>query len=272
MNIKFWGVRGSIPTPGKDFVKYGGNTSCVEINVDSNTIIFDMGSGLVNLGNHLIKKNINNFDILVSHFHYDHTCGLPFFMPAYNKAFNFSIRSGAFSSRKKTIDVLKKQISSPSFPITINKFKANITYKDFEIEKDFLLKDSIKVRTISLNHPDGATGYRIENKSKSVCYITDHEHEIRKKNKKLMRFLWETDVLIYDSTYDDNNFKDYIGWGHSTWQEAIRLAQECKIKNLFIFHHNPENNDKVLDAIQFKCSKINKNYLVAKEDMLFKVI
>ena len=147
MNIKFWGVRGSIPTPGKDFVKYGGNTSCVEINVDNNTVIFDMGSGLVNLGNHLIKKNIKNFDILVSHFHYDHTCGLPFFMPAYNKAFNFSIRSGVFSTRKKTIDVLKKQISSPSFPITINKFTANITYEDFEIEKDFLLPSPALFRT-----------------------------------------------------------------------------------------------------------------------------
>jgi phosphoribosyl 1,2-cyclic phosphodiesterase len=271
MNIRFWGVRGSIPTPGKSFVKYGGNTSCVEINAGKNTIILDMGSGLVNLGTYLIKKNIKNFDILVSHFHYDHTCGLPFFMPAYNKEFSFSIRSGLSKNRKKTLDVLKKQISSPSFPITIDKFMANIIYDDFEIEKEFLIQDNIKVKTISLNHPDGATGYRIENKNKSVCYITDHEHELSKKNEKLMSFLWKSDVLIYDSTYDDNNFKDYIGWGHSTWQEATRLAQACKIKNLFIFHHNPENNDKVLDAIQSKCSNINERYIVAQEDMFFKL-
>ena len=140
MNIRFWGVRGSIPTPGKSFVKYGGNTSCVEINAGNNTIILDMGSGLVNLGTYLIKKNIKNFDILVSHFHYDHTCGLPFFMPAYNKEFSFSIRSGLSKNRKKTLDVLKKQISSPSFPITIDKFMANIIYDDFEIEKEFFIQ------------------------------------------------------------------------------------------------------------------------------------
>ena len=217
MEIKFWGVRGSIPTPGDRFVKFGGNTSCVELNVNDQVIIFDMGSGLMNLGNHLLKNNIKKFDILVSHFHYDHTCGLPFFSPAYNKDYEFSIRAGIEKTRSKTLEVLKKQISSPSFPITIDQFLAKIKFYDFQIGKDFYIND-LKIRTISLNHPDGAVGYRVECNEKSICYVTDHEHDIKNKNKTLLHFLRNADVLIYDSTYDDNNFKNFVGWGHSTWQ------------------------------------------------------
>ncbi len=270
MRIKFWGVRGSIPTPGNSFVKYGGNTSCIELNFEDQTIIFDMGSGLVNLGNYLLEKSIKQFDILVSHFHYDHTCGLPFFAPAYIKGFNFSIRAGNEKTRSNTLEVLKKQISSPSFPITVDKFLANIKYLDFEIEEDFFIGKA-QIKTVKLNHPNGATGYRVRFDNKSVCYITDHEHEINNQNQKLISFLKEADVLIYDSTYDDDSFENYIGWGHSTWQEAVRLAKECNIKNLFIFHHNPENDDEKMDEIQNKCSAINKNYLVAKEGMFINI-
>ena len=266
MEIKFWGVRGSIPTPGDKFIKFGGNTSCVELNVNDQIIIFDMGSGLMNLGNHFLKNNIKKFDILVSHFHYDHTCGLPFFTPAYNKDCEFSIRSGIEKTRSKTLEVLKKQISSPSFPITIDQFSAKIKFYDFEIGKDFYI-NNLKIRTTSLNHPDGAVGYRVEDNEKSICYVTDHEHDIKNKNKMLLDFLRNADVLIYDSTYDDNNFKNFVGWGHSTWQEATRLAKECNINKLFIFHHNPENDDNKMEQIENICKKIDNNFIVAKEGM-----
>ena len=265
MNIKFWGVRGSIPTPGKQFTKFGGNTSCVEISIGDQTIIFDMGSGLKDLGNSIVKRKIKNFNIFISHFHYDHTCGLPFFSPAYAPDYNFSISSAKLRTRRETKDVLKQQISSPSFPLTIDNFSANIEYKDFDIEKDFIISKNIKVKTIKLNHPDGATGYRLESNNKSICYVTDHEHELNNKNDKLIDFLQGADALIYDSTYDDDEFSKYVGWGHSTWQEAVRLAQVSNVKKLFIFHHNPENNDKIMNKIEKKCLQINKNYMVAIE-------
>ena len=270
MRIKFWGVRGSIPTPGKKFAKFGGNTSCVELHVDNKIIVFDMGSGLVNLGDHLLKKNIKKFDILLSHFHYDHTCGLPFFKPAFNKDFQFTIRSGIEKTRNKTLEVLKKQISSPSFPITVNEFSAKIKYCDFKIGKDFYI-NKIRVKTVQLNHPNGAVGYRVEHNKKSICYITDHEHNIKKRNRNLLDFLKNADVLIYDSTYDDKHFKNYIGWGHSTWQEATRLAKECNIKKLFIYHHNPENDDNKMKFIESACKKIDNNFIVAKEGMFFNI-
>ena len=132
MNLKFWGVRGSIPTPGIEYAKYGGNTSCVELSIGDRMIIFDMGSGLKGLGTSIVKRKIKKFDILVSHFHYDHTCGLPFFEPAYAKEFEFTIRSAKIKTRKETRDVLSEQMRSPSFPITIDNFSANIEYKDFQ--------------------------------------------------------------------------------------------------------------------------------------------
>ena len=270
MQIKFWGVRGSIPTPGDNFVKFGGNTSCVQINVNNQVLIFDMGSGLVNLGNDLLKNGIKKFDILVSHFHYDHTCGLPFFSPAYDKHCEFSIRSGIEKTRNNTLDVLNNQISAPSFPITLDQFVAQIQYKDFSIGKDFFI-GSVRIKTTSLNHPDGAVGYRVEYEDKAVCYITDHEHIINTKNQSLIEFLKNADALIYDSTYDDDSFSKYVGWGHSTWQEATRLSKECNIKNLFIFHHNPENNDSRMEEIESLCRKISKSYIVAKEGMFINI-
>ncbi len=270
MKIKFWGVRGSIPTPGKKFSKFGGNTSCVELSVNNRIIIFDMGSGIVNLGNHILKNNIKKFDILLSHFHYDHTCGLPFFKPAFNKNFKFTIRSGIEKTRSKTLEVLKKQISSPSFPITVNEFSAGIKYCDFKIGRDFYI-DKLKVKTILLNHPNGAVGYRVQYDEKAVCYITDHEHDLKKKNKNLLNFLKNADVLIYDSTYDDKDFINYVGWGHSTWQEATRLANECNIKKLFIFHHNPDNDDRKMDYIESASKKMSNNFLVAKEGMFINI-
>lgn len=271
MKINFWGVRGSLPTPGADFNKYGGNTSCVELEVNGKTIIFDMGSGMKNLGNYLIKKNIKNFTILISHFHYDHTCGLPFFGPAYDPNTKFKVFSGILPTRSKTLKVLDSQISSPSFPITIKDFNAEIKYKDFEVGKEFLLDEGLIIKTMRLNHPDGAVGYRVEHKDKSVCYITDHEHQVGVVNHELVNFVKNSDALIYDSTYDDKQFDAYIGWGHSTWQEGGRLAERAAVKKLFIFHHNPDNDDKKMSEIELLSRQTNKNFFVAKEGMCVKI-
>ncbi len=267
MEVFFWGVRGSIPTPGQAFSTYGGNTSCVEIRFKNNSLIFDMGSGLKNLGDSIIKRKINNFDILLSHFHYDHTCGLPFFKPAFIEDYNFTLRSG----RKDMLDVLNSQICSPSFPITIKEFKANIQYKDFKIGESFFINDNIKIKTLALNHPDGATGYRVDYEGKSLCYITDHEHKVNTVNDKLIQFIKNSDILIYDSTYRDEEFSNYIGWGHSTWQEGARLLNRSNVKKYFIYHHNPDNKDFVMKEIEEQSKLVGENIIVAKEGMCVKI-
>lgn len=267
MEVIFWGVRGSIPTPGREFSVYGGNTSCVEIRINNEILIFDMGSGLKNLGDSLIERKINNFDIFLSHFHYDHTCGFPFFKPAFNPNINFNIRSG----RKDMFQVIDGQISSPSFPITLKEFVANISYDGFHIGEEIIIKDNIKVLTLPLNHPDGAVGYRIEYKDKAVCYITDHEHTENVRNEKLINFVSNSDLLIYDSTYRDEEFAGYKGWGHSTWQEGFRLSKYSKTKKYVIFHHNPDNKDNIMKEIEEEASLISNNIVVAKEGMSVKI-
>ena len=267
MEVFFWGVRGSIPTPGKDYYIYGGNTSCVEIRLNNHSLILDMGSGLKNLGESLIKRKLNNFDILISHFHYDHTCGLPFFKPAFLKDFNFSLWSG----RRDIVNILNAQISSPSFPITISEFNANIKYKSFNVGESFHLNQNTKIKTYPLNHPDGAVGYRVENNNKSLCYITDHEHIIDIKNQGLLNFINNCDVLIYDSTYKDEEFNKYIGWGHSTWQEGYRMSMYSNVKKYFVFHHNPDNKDKDMEVIEKESKLLGNNIIVAKEGMCVKL-
>ena len=271
IEIIFWGVRGSIPTPGTKFSKYGGNTSCIELILGQKTIILDMGTGIKSLGDSLVARNINNFDILLTHFHYDHTCGLPFFKPAYDKAAHFSIRAANIKSRGKISDVLNKQMSSPSFPINTNLFAANIDYIDFKLNKDFSIKNDIVIKTIELNHPDGATGYRVEYEGKSVCYITDHEHVINKNNKNLENFVKGTDILIYDSTYTDSEFEKFIGWAHSTWQAGARLAEKADVGNFCIFHHNPDNDDRAMDNINLEATKLNPKNIVSREGMKIKI-
>ncbi|MDC3023988.1 MBL fold metallo-hydrolase [Alphaproteobacteria bacterium] len=267
MEVFFWGVRGSIPTPGKSFEVYGGNTSCVEVRIKDHILIFDMGSGLKNLGDSLLLRKENNFDIFLSHFHYDHTCGLPFFKPSFNPNINFNIRSG----RPDMIEVLESQISSPSFPITIEEFKANINYSNFKVGEELTVKDDIIISTIPLNHPDGAVGYRVEYKNKAICYITDHEHEVNNKNEKLIAFVSNSDLLIYDSTYRDEEFESFKGWGHSTWQEGARLSNYANVKKYAIFHHNPDNKDDVMKEIEKEANLMEQNILVAKEGMSVKI-
>ena len=167
--------------------------------------------------------------------------------------------------------VLGAAISRPSFPITLKEFKANIKYDNFKVGDIITIKDNIKIFTLSLNHPDGAVGYRLEYDNKAVSYITDHQHEENVKNEKLINFITNSDLLIYDSTYKDEEFENYKGWGHSTWQEGVRLSNYSKIKKYAIFHHNPDNKDDVMKEIEKEAKLISNNIMVAKEGMSVKI-
>ena len=168
------------------------------------------------------------------------------------------------------LEIIKSQVRK-KFPITLKEFVANISYDSFHVGEEIIIKDNIKVLTLPLNHPDGAVGYRIEYKDKAVCYITDHEHEENVKNEKLINFVSNSDLLIYDSTYRDEEFVGYKGWGHSTWQEGFRLSKYSKIKKYVIFHHNPDNKDNIMKEIEEEASLISNNIVVAKEGMSVKI-
>ena len=264
--VKFWGVRGSIACPGANHIRYGGNTSCLEISCGGEKIIFDAGTGMRNLGHWLLKKNIKRATILMSHTHWDHISGFPFFAPAFHPEYEFEIMAGHLRSDLNIRNVFSGQMTHPFFPVPLEVMKAKVSYTDFKAGEDLNLSPRIKIKTAMLNHPDGATGYRIEHRGKSLCYVTDTEHMIGTPNQSILALIEGADLVIYDSTYTDKEFPAKIGWGHSTWQEGVRLCKAANVKSLAIFHHDPEHEDRFLDELEAEVRQTWSGAFLARED------
>ncbi|MDA0780714.1 MAG: MBL fold metallo-hydrolase [Rickettsiales bacterium] len=258
--VKFWGVRGTVPVPGKNTIKYGGNTSCVELMCNKRQIIFDAGTGIVPLGN---QTDNYHTDILMSHTHLDHISGFPFFKPLHTPDSMVSIWAGHLKPENTVKKAMGHLMMSPVFPLALQDVQSRVLFNDFMagemlLNKGFQ-KDGITIDTLPLNHPDRATAYRVEFNNKSVCYVTDVEHEIDSIDHSLVKFIEDADVFIYDSTYDDNNFDKYKGWGHSTWQQGARLADAAHVKNFIAFHHDPNATDEDLDKRAEELKGYRKN-------------
>jgi phosphoribosyl 1,2-cyclic phosphodiesterase len=271
MRVKFWGVRGSIATPSADHMKYGGNTSCVEVVVNDRIIILDAGTGVRLLGNCLMERNIKDYLFLQTHTHWDHINGFPFFCPIYNENVNIEIMAGHLSKSGGIKKVLSSQMCQPTFPVPFAELAANISFTDFEAGDSFSLGDGIFVRTAPMKHPDGGTGYRIECEGNSLCYITDTEHTIGQPDQDILDLIEGADLVIYDSTYTDEEYPKFAGWGHSTWQEGIRLCQAANVGQLAIFHHDPSHDDAFMDKVADEAYKCWPHAFVAREGMTVEV-
>jgi len=265
--VKFWGVRGSIPCPGRSYQRYGGNTCCVELRCGDHTIIFDAGTGIRPLGNELAKNKSLDSDIFFSHAHLDHISGFPFFAPAFNPRNKFRIWSAVFDQQIPMKEVFAKLTASPMFPVSFEIFNAHFDFKTFEPGDRIKLKDGIELATVRLNHPQGATGYRVEFAEKSVCYITDTEHKQGEIDHDIKELIKGADIVIYDATFTDEQYPNYAGWGHSTWQEGVKLCNAASAERLVIFHHDPGNDDIAMDEISQKAEQSRPGTLVAMEGM-----
>jgi phosphoribosyl 1,2-cyclic phosphodiesterase len=213
--LKFWGVRGSIACPSANHIAFGGNTSCIEIAAGGERIICDAGTGIRNLGHWFLRKDVHKAIILMSHTHWDHINGFPFFSPAFRKDRSFNIMAGHLYDTGGIRSVLAGQMANPTFPVPLEAMRASMTFEDFKAGDSFSLGKSnqIKVRTAPLNHPNGATAYRIEYAGKSLCYVTDTEHVIGKPDQNVLGLIEGADLVIYDSTYTDKEFPNHLGWG-----------------------------------------------------------
>ncbi len=265
--VKFWGVRGSIATPGARYIAYGGNTSCVELSLGGQRVILDAGTGIRNLGHWLLRKNVKHAFLLLSHTHWDHINGFPFFTPAYRKDCHLDIMSGHLKEKGGVRNILSSQMTEPTFPVPLEMMSAKMVFEDFSAGDSFALVRGIKVSTARLNHPDGATGYRIDYRGSSLCYITDTEHVIGQPDENILGLIAGADYVIYDSTYTDREFPAKIGWGHSTWQEGLRLCRAADAKRLAIFHHDPDHEDPFMERLEAEASATWQHATVAREYM-----
>ena len=193
--VKFWGTRGTVACPGPNHLAFGGNTSCVEVAMGGRRVIFDLGTGVRNLGKWFMRKQQRSATVLMSHTHWDHIQGFPFFQPAFAEGYSFKIMAGHLSAGLPIQNVLAGQMTHPFFPVPIDIMKAKIEFEDFRAGDTFMLSNDIKVRTAPLNHPDGATGYRLEYQGRSLCYITDTEHTPGKPDQNILGLVEGADLM-----------------------------------------------------------------------------
>lgn len=269
--VRFWGVRGSIPCPGPETKAYGGNTSCLEVHCGDHTVILDGGSGMRPLGVHLMSKGTLNADIFYTHTHLDHVVGFPFFIPFFNPKNKFRLWAGHLMPDYTLRGVLEMMLTPPLFPVPLDIVQAELTFKDFPAGETLEPRAGVVVKTRALNHPNNATGYRIEFKGHSLCYITDTEHTEGKRDEKIVELIRGSDVFIYDATYTDEEYPRFKTWGHSTWQEGARLAEAAGVKTYVIFHHDPSHNDAFMDKVAADAEKARAGSVVAKEGMIIKL-
>lgn len=249
--IGFWGVRGTLPVPGEQSVIYGGNTSCVSLEFPrGNFFVFDAGTGIKVLSDRLMARENppTTIKIFISHPHWDHINALPFFMPLYIQGNDVEI-CGPSHGDITMQEMISGQMDGIHFPINTKEFSARVLYRELK-EEEFDI-DGIAVRTILLNHPGHCLGYRVRYRDRSISYITDNElfpkdtpyfneHHV----ERLTEFLRDSDVLITDSTYTPEEYRNKIGWGHSSVEQVVKIADRAKVKDLFLFHHDPAQSDK----------------------------
>jgi phosphoribosyl 1,2-cyclic phosphodiesterase len=270
--VHFWGVRGSIACPGQSTVRYGGNTSCIEVRVAGHRLIFDGGTGLRVLGQSLLSQMPLEAHLFFTHSHWDHIQGFPFFVPAFVKSNLFHIY-GAVAPNGSTIEQrLNDQMLHPNFPVPLQIMGANLKFYDLEIGESVRLSEGeILVENALLNHPGEAVGYRVNWGNHAVAYVTDTEHYPDRLDDNVLWLARDADVLIYDSTYTDEEYHSQhsskVGWGHSTWQEAVKVAKAANVKKLVIFHHDPLHDDNFMDQVKAETAQQFPNSLVAWEGL-----
>jgi phosphoribosyl 1,2-cyclic phosphodiesterase len=263
--IRFWGVRGSLPVAELDTLRVGGNTSCVEVRCGERVLLLDAGSGVMQAGRALASEGIREFDLFLSHSHYDHIIGLPFFEPVFIEGARMTIWSGHLWGKMSTDDMVNQFMRPPYFPIGPGACCANLAYHDFRAGDVLDVHPGIAIRTTSLNHPGGAVGYRIDQAGRSLAYLTDTEHKPGTIDQQLADFIVNCDLVIYDCTFIEEEMPRYEGFGHSSWQQGVKLCMAANAKRFAIFHHALYRTDDELDAIEADAKAVFPGAFVARE-------
>jgi phosphoribosyl 1,2-cyclic phosphodiesterase len=270
MKVKFYGVRGSLPVCGREFERFGGNTTCIRILREkvNRIAIVDAGTGIRNLGKEIIRAGLSQqiINILFTHFHWDHIQGLPFFPPAYNPNQKIGILA---TGRKGKINNLKEiftlQMQEDYFPVHLDSMGAQFEFLTYG-DKETLFGAVVTTVAQHHLHAGGSYGLRVEDESVSLVICTDVEH-INGIDPNIVNLARGADLLIHDGQYTTEEYKKFKGWGHSSWEDAVKVAVQANVKQLIITHHDPDHNDDFLDGLEKECQSIFPNSLFAKEGM-----
>lgn len=244
----FWGVRGSIPTPGPQTARIGGNTSCVEVVCDRTRVVFDAGTGLRLLGAKVAPEKPLTLHLFFSHVHWDHIQGFPFFAPAFVPG-NTLHMYGAANSRGTIESAMAGQMEFPNFPVKLNQLASDLVFHDITPGDVIELEGGVVVRSAPGTHPGGVLAYRVDYDGGSVVYATDTEHHPSQIDRRLVELAMDADLLIYDSMYTPEEYdgrhdgRSRVGWGHSTYLEGARIAEAARVSKYVLFHHDPEQSD-----------------------------
>jgi phosphoribosyl 1,2-cyclic phosphodiesterase len=257
MIIRCWGSRGSIPVSGKEYLHYGGNTTCLEIRTKNDDIlIIDAGSGIRELGNFLLAEDRHDYTLLMTHAHWDHIMGFPFFKPIYSPKTQINVCGCPFAQTSLK-EMFSRLMAPPNFPVNFDAIHARITYDDTCVETYRI--GSMIITPIPLSHPNQGNGYKFEEDGKSFVFLTDNElgfqHEGGLQYQDYLDFSRGADLLIHDAEFGEEEYKKTRGWGHSVYKDALQLAIEAGVKELGLFHHNQERFDTAVDATVNECRK-----------------
>jgi len=273
LQVRFWGVRGSTPTPARQNLRYGGNTSCLEVRTGrGNLFIVDCGTGFRQLGQALeqeFKRRPIQARIFLSHYHWDHIQGIPFFTPLYHERNRFLFHGFPFQAESVQA-ALEGQMANPYFPVKMDVMQAQRHIFAME-EEDHVHYDDLVITSRRLHHPQGCLGFRLESNGKVFTYATDNEPGDSEGDRNVRELAEGADVLLYDAQYLPREMKHYQGWGHSSWQEGVKIAKECKVKKLVLFHHDPDRSDKQVDEILATAKDHFDNVVAAKEGLTLKL-
>jgi len=259
MKIKFWGTRGSTPVPGKDTIIYGGNTTCLEMDLMSGKkIIIDAGTGIRSLGNELESHKVSiDIYLLITHIHWDHIFGFPFFSPIYQSSTKIKV-DGYNLCMKGLRYSFDNKMGDGFWPIKFEELSADIQFIN-KLENGYLEIDGVIIDTIPLHHPQGGLGFRFREGKKTLVFLTDNELDVAEKSfNDYIAFCNEADILIHDSHYTPEEKREHKGWGHSDYQSAIDLALRSNVKKLVLFHHAPERKDSDMIKLTILCQDLIK--------------
>lgn len=277
IELTFWGVRGSRPNPSRDMLKYGGNTPCVSIQCDGLMYIFDAGTGIINLGRYMLEHNLYKANLFFSHEHWDHIQGLPFFSLLYHS--DAAVMLDFYGEDKygqRFEDIIKLQMSAPYFPYDLENLNYRVNYHSL-IPSEKLKFQNVQIEYCRLNHPDYCLAYKFSAYGKSIVYATDTEMMSGMTRENFIAFAKDTNVLIYDAQYTSeeyygkNGLSPKRGFGHSTYEEALLIAQQTHAGAMYLFHHDDWRKDEDLDVILSKIRQEHSNVHMAMENLTIRI-